>query len=95
MTVASIVRLEPSHRADWDALYLAYADFYESPQTPEMLDRVWGWLADDRHELDGRVAIDRSGAPIGLVHFRPFARPLAANTGVFIDDLFVGGTAGR
>ena len=26
---------------------------------------------------------------IGLTHFRPFARPLTATTGGFLDDLFV------
>ena len=29
------------------------------------------------------------GRPVGLAHFRPFARPLAASIGGFLDDLFV------
>ena len=31
-------------------------------------------------------ARDRMG---GIAHFRPFARPLAASTGCYLDDLFV------
>ena len=26
---------------------------------------------------------------VGLAHFRPFARPLSASTGMYLDDLFV------
>ena len=77
------------HRSDWDALYAAYADFYQSPQTAEMRERVWGWLLDERHELRGLIAVDPDGQAIGLAHFRPFARPLVASTGGFLDDLFV------
>lgn len=29
------------------------------------------------------------GRLVGLAHFRPFARPLSASTGGFLDDLFV------
>ena len=30
-----------------------------------------------------------SGAVVGIAHYRPFARPLAASVGGFLDDLFV------
>jgi GNAT superfamily N-acetyltransferase len=84
-----VVPVAARHRQDWDGLYSAYANFYRSPQTPEMRDRVWEWLNDSEHEVDGFVAVDDSGRGIGLAHFRPFARPLAASTGGFLDDLFV------
>jgi GNAT superfamily N-acetyltransferase len=35
------------------------------------------------------IAEDATGRAIGLAHYRPFARPLAASTGGFLDDLFV------
>jgi GNAT superfamily N-acetyltransferase len=85
----SIVPVAPVHRTDWARLYAAYADFYRSPQTAEMRERVWGWLFDPGHEVEGFVAVDATGRAIGLAHFRPFARPLAASTGGFLDDLFV------
>ena len=73
----------------WRPLYAGYAEFYRVEQTDEMADRVWGWLHDPDHELEGLVAVDATDRPIGLAHFRRFARPLSATTGGFLDDLFV------
>jgi GNAT superfamily N-acetyltransferase len=84
-----ILPLEPRHRADWDRLYAGYAAFYKVEQTPEMRDTVWGWIMDPAHEVGALVAEDASGRAVGLAHYRPFARPLRAATGGFLDDLFV------
>jgi len=80
---------QASDRAAWDALYQGYARFYQVEQTAEMRDRVWGWLHDAAHESQCLMAFDASGTAVGLAHFRPFARPLSATTGGFLDDLFV------
>jgi len=76
-------------RAAWDALYAGYATFYKVTQTPDMRDTVWSWLHSKAHETNGFVAEDETGKLIGLTHYRPFARPLSASTGGFLDDLFV------
>ena len=81
-------RIEARDRPAWDALYDAYAQFYEVPQTPEMRARVWDWINDPSHEVDGFVA-DDDGVLIGFAHVRAFARPLASATGLYLDDLFV------
>ena len=86
---ARVVRAAPEHRAAWDGLYAGYAEFYRVSQTAEMRDRVWGWILDPGHEVGGLLALDGGGRPIGLCHYRPFARPLSASVGGFIDDLFV------
>ena len=78
----------PEDRAAWGALYAGYAAFYRVAQTEEMRDRVWGWLMDAGHSTEGFVA-EHGDALVGLAHFRPFARPLSASTGGFLDDLFV------
>ncbi|KPQ04718.1 MAG: acetyltransferase family protein [Rhodobacteraceae bacterium HLUCCA12] len=75
-------------RAQWEALYQGYADFYGVAQTEAMRTRVWGWIHDPAHEVEALVA-EADGRLVGLAHFRPFARPLAAATGGFLDDLFV------
>lgn len=75
-------------RARWNALYAGYAEFYGVAQSDEMRDRVWGWLMDAGHEVNGFVA-ELDGTLVGLTHYRPFARPLVAATGGFLDDLFV------
>lgn len=75
-------------RAAWDGLYAGYAEFYRVTQTPEMRDRVWGWLMDKDHPVKGLVA-ERAGELVGLAHVRPYHRPLSASVGGFLDDLFV------
>lgn len=89
MSAVRIVPLEQRHRADWERLYAGYAAFYKVDQTPEMRDTVWGWIHDPAHEVKGLVAEDAEGRAIGLAHYRPYARPLRAGYGGFLDDLFV------
>lgn len=83
-----IRRPEAGDRAEWDRLYAGYADFYGVAQTAAMRDRVWGWIHDPAHEVQARVAEGAAGL-VGLAHFRPFARPLSATVGGYLDDLFV------
>ncbi|MCZ7450815.1 GNAT family N-acetyltransferase [Agrobacterium rhizogenes] len=80
-------------RSQWDSLYQGYAEFYKVTQTTEMRDTVWSWLLDETQESRGLLAVDEDGGVIGLTHFRPFARPLSATTGCFLDDLFVSSSA--
>lgn len=87
MTV-NIRAVQSGDRTAWGDLYKGYAAFYGVAQTEEMRDRVWAWLMDADHEVNGLVA-EVNGTLAGLAHFRPFARPLAAGTGGFLDDLFV------
>ncbi|WP_309052612.1 GNAT family N-acetyltransferase [Streptomyces sp.] len=73
----------------WRALYQGYADFYGVEQTEEAAGLVWSWVNDPGHEVAALVAEDGGGRLVGLAHYRPFARPLSATTGCFLDDLFV------
>jgi GNAT superfamily N-acetyltransferase len=73
----------------WRELYAGYAAFYEVEQTEAMAARVWSWLLDPAHSVQGLVVVDDGGVVQGLAHFREFARPLSASIGGFLDDLFV------
>ena len=84
-----IIRPAPAHRTAWDRLYAGYAAFYKVAQDGAMRDTVWGWIHDPAHEVKAFLALDAGGAPIGLAHYRPFARPLRAAMGIYLDDLFV------
>ncbi len=86
MTIVRDAR--PDDFPAWRELYRGYADFYEVEQTEEMAERVWGWILDPAHEVRALVAEDDSRL-VGIAHYRPFARPLAASTGCYLDDLFV------
>jgi len=73
----------------WRELYRGYADFYKVEQSDEQAARVWSWIHDPQHEVRALVVRDDDGLAVGLAHYRPFARPLRASTGCFLDDLFV------
>lgn len=76
-----VIRPEQGHRAAWDHLYQSYAKFYRQQQTPEMRDRVWGWIHDPSHQVEcllvvadledvdpsGGDGVDRHGAGAEMV----------------------------
>jgi GNAT superfamily N-acetyltransferase len=85
----SIRNVSEADHPEWDRLYQGYAEFYQVAQTPAMRQTVWGWINDPHHETRCLVAATPDGPLLGLTHFRPFARPLSATAGGFLDDLFV------
>ena len=72
----------------WRDLYRGYAAFYEVPMTDEILSRVFGWLMDPAHILEGLV-MERDSTVIGLAHFRLMPSPLRGTEAGFLDDLFI------
>ncbi|WP_282692202.1 GNAT family N-acetyltransferase [Streptomyces sp. CC208A] len=92
MSTSPDIKVRPVRAEDfpqWRALYRGYADFYRVEQTEEAARRVWSWVNDPDHEVGALVAEDGGGRLVGLAHYRPFARPLSATVGGFLDDLFV------
>ncbi|MCB2093533.1 MAG: GNAT family N-acetyltransferase [Rhodobacteraceae bacterium] len=88
--MAFVIRdVSEADRPEWARLYQGYAEFYQVTQTAEMRETVWGWINDPGHETHCLVAAAPDGPLLGLTHFRPFARPLSATVGGFLDDLFV------
>jgi len=89
----TVRKIRASDREAWSALYAGYADYYQVTQTEQMRDTVWSWLHDSTHEVSGFIAVNETGDALGLAHYRPFARPLSATVGGFLDDLFVSPSA--
>lgn len=83
----------PEDFAQWRELYRGYAEFYEVQQTDEMAEKVWSWILDPASEVSALVAVGADSTLIGLAHYRPFARPLRASVGCYLDDLFVAPTS--
>ena len=82
--------LRPQDREAWARLHRGYLDFYESTRPEKVSAVVWSWLQDPGHELEALLVRPVPGAdPVGLAHYRPFARPLHGSTACFLDDLFV------
>ena len=42
-------------KVEWEKLYQGYADFYKVEITEKILNTVWNWLHDTKHELNGLV----------------------------------------
>jgi ribosomal protein S18 acetylase RimI-like enzyme len=89
VTTWTVRAVRPADHDRWRELYRGYAAFYEVAQTHEAAATVWGWLGDPTHEVGGLVVVGEDGRVVGLAHYRPFARPLAASTGCYLDDLYV------
>jgi len=81
--------IEAADRADWEALYYGYADFYQVPMNTQILDTVWGWIHDDGNPFFGLIARDEQGRAVGLMHCRQMPSPLRGAQVGFLDDLFV------
>ena len=76
-------------RSRWRELYRGYADFYREQVTGEQLDLVWSWIIDPDHDVRALLVRDATGTAVGLAHYRPYFRPLAAAVAGHLDDLFV------
>jgi GNAT superfamily N-acetyltransferase len=73
----------------WLGLLEGYSEFNKSDLTDEKALRVWSWIIDKNHDLDGAVAVDDNGDFVGFTLYRAFPRTLSGDVGLFIDDLFV------
>ncbi|MET0956343.1 MAG: GNAT family N-acetyltransferase [Cryobacterium sp.] len=77
----------------WLGLFEGYSEFYQSDLTDEKALRVWSWVIDKNHDLDGAVAVNESGDFVGFTLYRAFPRTLSGDVGLFVDDLFVAADA--
>jgi GNAT superfamily N-acetyltransferase len=85
-------RTRPCEERDfprWQGLYRGYAEFYAVDQSETDRARVWTWIADPAQAVECLVVESREDGVVGIAHYRPFARPLSATVGCFLDDLFV------
>ncbi len=87
MTDMTIRRISDDDFEEWSTLFAAYREFYRLAPDPAVVDRVWGWLVDNDHEVDAFVA-EVEGRLVGFAHFRPFSRPSTGTVGLYLDDLF-------
>lgn len=79
----------PEDFTAWRELYRGYADFYRIDMPDERAELVWSWIHDPGHEVECLLVRTPGGAPVGLAHYRPYARPSSGSVGGYLDDLFV------
>lgn len=85
----TITKLQQSDKAQWQALYRAYAEFYKVPMTDDILNTVWTWLQDENTNLHALAARTANNTLIGIAHYRQEYSPLRAKKVGFLDDLYV------
>ena len=76
-------------KAEWRVLFNGYADFYSVVMNDEIADRVWHWLLDPTHVLEGLLTRESTGLAVGIAHVRACPRPLGGGDIGFLDDMFV------
>ena len=83
-----IREIQLKDKDQWKKLYRGYADFYKAEINDKILQTVWGWLNDNKHELQG-IVYEVDNKIVALAHFRRMPRPLKGQDICFLDDLFV------
>ncbi|MEE9447222.1 MAG: GNAT family N-acetyltransferase [Arenicellales bacterium] len=86
ITVSDVTQAD---KPQWEALYQAYAAFYNMPMTRATLDIVWSWITDNNHPFYAFIAKNEKGDALGLAHCRAMPSPLRGAMVGFLDDLYV------
>lgn len=81
--------VRPADESAWRVLFNGYADFYGVTMNDAIAGRVWRWLNDPQHVLEGLVVEDGRRQLVGLAHVRNCPRPLGGNEIGFLDDMYV------
>lgn len=89
MSVFTTGPVASTDQPEWRTLFGAYAQFYKAPMNPAISDRVWAWLLDPSHVLEGLICRDSTGVAVAIAHLRACPRPLGGCEIGFLDDLFV------
>ena len=83
-----IRNIKPSDKKDWQKLYKGYAEFYKVEMSPTVLNNVWNWLTDEKHELKALIG-EVDNKTVAFAHYRRMLNPLRGKNIGFLDDLFV------
>lgn len=85
ITIRPIVATD---RADWQRLWTAYLEFYESTVTPEVYDTSFTrLLGNDSQDFHGFIA-EMDGKPVGLVHYLFHRHMWKTENVVYLQDLY-------
>ena len=73
---------------EWRPLFEGYADFYKVKINDDIIDNVWSWLHDSKHELKALV-IEKNQQVVAFAHYRKMPSALRGKDIGFLDDLYV------
>ena len=83
----TISPVTPADRADWEALFRAYAAFYKTDATAAE-PRVWDWIQSETEPYWADIARDETAQALGLVQYSLMHRSLSGGMVVYLSDLF-------
>lgn len=75
-------------RAEWELLWLAYIEFYESSMPADITEQLWQRICDPGQDIQCHVA-ESEGRLIGMVQFFPHSHTWYAGPVCYLNDLFV------
>lgn len=76
-------------RAAWEALFIAYGQFYETDYSRAVREENWRRLHDPATPIFGLVAEAADGTLLGLLHYVPHPHTNSARMVGYLEDLFV------
>lgn len=77
----------PEDRAEWEALFRAYAAFYKTDARGAEA-RVWDWIQSPSEPYWADIARNAAGEALGLVQYSLMHRSLSGASVVYLSDLF-------
>lgn len=85
----SVIRtINPADRAAWEPLWAGYLAFYERTLPRDITELTWKRLTSG-DGIYGFLALDGSGAALGLVHFVFHPTTWSVGGNCYLEDLFV------
>lgn len=76
-------------RTAWEALFIAYGQFYKTDYSPAVREENWRRLHDPAAPIFGLVAEAGDGSLLGLLHYVPHPHTNSARMVGYLEDLFV------
>ena len=80
-------RASPNDYEHWAAMFDSYRLGAGLEASNPVAVRLWEWIIDPGVAVDALLA-ESDGTLLGFAHYRRFPRPIMADEGLFLDDLF-------
>lgn len=86
MTVRPVTAAD---KADWQALWTLYLEFYETERAQDIHDLAWARIHDDAEPMFSQIAVNETGKAVGLVNYLYHRNFWQAENVCYLNDLFV------
>ncbi|SHK28597.1 Acetyltransferase (GNAT) family protein [Shimia gijangensis] len=76
-------------KADWQALWTLYLEFYETERGQDIKDLSWARILDAKEPMFSQIARNADGKAVGLVNYLYHRNFWQAEDVCYLNDLFV------